>query len=151
LNLLYCNTRGNQSPGLRIVVETMKPMFEPLRHGSATARGEAQYLWESCDGQDSGHNGRVDSRSRATIAEAQEQIVVIEELRDRTSRAGIDLPLQVIEIKLRRWSLRVHLGIGGYRDVKVGDPFQPRDQIGCIREAIWVRRVLSLSLRWVTA
>ena len=61
---------------------------------------------------------------------------VIEELRDRAGRAGVDLALEVVEIGLRRAGLRVHLRIGGDRDVKRRDARERRHQFRGVREAL---------------
>ena len=64
---------------------------------------------------------RVDTRGRAAIAEAQEQVGVVEELRDRARRAGVDLALELVEVELGARRLRMLLRIRGDGDLEVTD------------------------------
>ena len=62
-----------------------------------------------------------DAGGRALVAEAQEDVRVEEELRDRAVRAGVDLRAQVVEIELRARCLGMHFRVGGDGDVEVAD------------------------------
>ena len=99
-NFAEGNARGNQAPGFRIIIETVETVFEPFGNGGATPGCKAQHLWKARDGQDSRHYGRVDPRSLATITEAQEQLNIVEELRDRAGGARVDLAFEIVEIEL---------------------------------------------------
>ena len=79
---------------------------------------EAQHLREARDRQDAGHDRRADAGRRAAVAETQERVAVVEELRDRPGRAGVDLAAQVVEIGRRRGRLGMHLRIGRHGDVE---------------------------------
>ena len=95
-------------------------------------RGEFGHLRETRYRQDARDDRRVDAGGDTTIAEAQEQPGIEEELGDRSRCPCVELSLQVFEVELRARRLGVHLRVGRYRDFEVGDLFQSRDEIRCI-------------------
>ncbi len=83
LYLFYGDAGGNETAGLGVVIEAEKSELQPVGNRGATARGETQHLRKTRHGQDSRHDGDVDSRAVAPIAKAQERVEIVEELRDR--------------------------------------------------------------------
>ena len=96
---------------------------------------------EPRDRKNARHDARSDSRGRARVPEPQIRVVVVEELRDRASRARVDLAFQVIEIEARARRLRMHLGVRCHGNLKVCDRFQVAHQIGRVRKTVRMRRV----------
>ena len=84
--------------------------------------------------------GTVMPAVRGALDEAQIDVGVEEELRDRAGGAGIDLALQIVEIGRGARRLGMGLGIGGDADLEIGDAPQPGDEIGGIGIAAGMRR-----------
>ena len=65
--------------------------------------------------------GAVIPARGAGVAEAQEVLVLEEELGERRRGAGVELALEVVDVGRRARRLRVHLRIGRDRDLEVAD------------------------------
>jgi hypothetical protein len=81
-----------------------------------------------CDvghGQDARQHRRIDPRRRQLVAEAEERFGFEEELADRARGAGIELALEVVDIRLDAGRIRVAFRIGRDRNLERRDRLQP--------------------------
>src|SRR6185312_1892676 len=101
LDLLDGDTGSNQTPCVRVVIEAVESFRQPARDAGAAAARHAQHLRKARDRQDARHDRRPYSGSGTRVAEADERLDVIKELRDRARGAGIQLALEVVEVELR--------------------------------------------------
>src|SRR5690349_3682069 len=119
VDLLDGDGRRNQLARLGVVLEAVEAMLQPIGDRGAAALGEFRDLREARDRQDARHDRRVDAARRATIAEAQEHVGVIEELRDRARGARVDLALEIAQVGLEARRLRMFLRVGSHGDFEV--------------------------------
>src|SRR5688572_30017998 len=141
VHLLDGHRRGDQLARFGIVLEPVEAVLQPVRDRGAAALGELRDLRETRDGQDARHDGRVDAARRATIAKAQEQIGVVEELRDGARSAGVDLAFQIAEIEFEARCLGMAFRVRGHRDFEISNGLEAGDQVRGIGEAIGARFV----------
>jgi hypothetical protein len=111
-HLLGADGGGHQTAGRRVVLEALEPVAEPLRHARARAPGEVRGLLEVLHREDSGRDRNRDPRRGGDVAEAEEGGVVEKEVRDRARRAGVDLPLQELDVVQERRALGMFFGVG---------------------------------------
>jgi len=88
---LSSDRRRNQLARRGQIVQPFEQVVEPLRNGCAATLGETTRGRDVRDWQDARDNLRLDPRRGSLVAEPEEGIRREEELRDRASRAGIDL------------------------------------------------------------
>ena len=86
---------GDELAGGGEIVEPLEQSVHPARNGGPTGGGEGARLGDVGDGQDAGHQLRVDARGRGLVAEAEEAIGREEELGDRAVGAGVELALEM--------------------------------------------------------
>ena len=67
-----------------------------------------------------GHDRQADAERLAAVAEAEEVVVVVEQLRDDDVGAGIDFALEIGEVDLRARCFLVRFRIAGHGDAKFG-------------------------------
>ena len=149
LDLLDRNAGGDHAAGIVIVIESGKALVQPPGNVRAAAFGKAHHLREAGDGQNARHQGRAHAGRRAPIAKAQENAGVVEELGDSAGRAGVDLALEVIQIRSRRARLRMHLRVSRDRDVKRRDGGESRDQLRRVAETCGARPMRALPPRQI--
>jgi hypothetical protein len=82
LHLFDGHVRSNHAAGFRIVIQSVESFPQPARHGCTAALGKTQQLRKARDRQDPGNEIRVNARGHASIAIAQEDVRVEEELGD---------------------------------------------------------------------
>src|SRR5690349_6477568 len=126
VDLLDGDGRRNQLARLGVVLEAVEAMLQPVGDRGAAALGEFRDLREARDRQDARHDRRVDAARRATIAEAQEHVGVIEELRDRARSARVDLALEVAKVELEARRLGMPFRIRGDRDLEIAHGLESR-------------------------
>ena len=149
LDLLDRDAGGEQTAGIRIVIETGKALVQPAGNARAAAFGKAPHLREAGDGQNARHQGRVHAGGRESVAKAQENARVVEELGDGAGRTGVDLALEVGQILRRRARLRMHLRVGRDRDVERRERGEGCDQLHRVAKIRGVRPMWALALRRV--
>src|SRR5689334_10963687 len=134
VHLLDGHGGRDQLARVGVVLEAVEAMLEPLGDRGAATLGELGDLRKARDRQDSRHDGRVDTARRATIAEAQERVRVIEELRDRPRGTRVDLAFQISQVELEARRLRMPFRISRHRDFEIAHGLETFDQVGGIRE-----------------
>ena len=90
--------------------------------------GHFGQLFEIGYGQDAGNDFNVNAHHHATVAKAQIAFHVEEELGNNVVCTRIDFTFQINQIGLCGFGFRVHLWIGRYGNVKVGNGAQQLDQ-----------------------
>src|SRR5262245_2347835 len=121
---------GNEVARLRVVLQSLESMAEPVRHMRARFCGEARDLLEIVDGNDAGHDGNVDVAGADAIEVTVKQFVLEEELRDRGRGAGVDLGLEHVDIGVDARRLRMLLGIAGDGNLERGNGLDAFDEVG---------------------
>src|SRR5690348_96708 len=82
------------------IVEPFEQAVQPIRNARAAGPGEAARLRDIRDRKNSRHDLDVHARSRDGILETKETIRREEELRNRPVRPGVDLALEIVEVRL---------------------------------------------------
>ncbi len=82
-----------------------------------------------------------DAGGQGAVQEAQEHVGVEKILGDGAGGAGVQLALQIVEVRLGAGGGRVDFRVGGDRDLEVGDAAQAGDQVGGVSIAAGVRDV----------
>src|ERR1700722_2553689 len=100
LHLVDRNAGGDHAARLRIIVKSIEALAQPRGYAGSAALSEPRYLGEARDGEDPGNDSGCDARGCAAVTEAQERGGVVEKLRDGAAGAGVDLALEILQIRL---------------------------------------------------
>ena len=136
---------------LRIVLEGLEQSGQPGRHASPAEAREAGDLAVVGHRQDPWDQRRFDAGPADPIAEAKKQLRVEEELGDGAARPRVQLAFEVVDVELRARGVRVHFGVGGDRDLEVGDAAKPGHEIDRVVVAAGMRLVAGPGLGRVAA
>ena len=103
---------------LVIVLDRIQPGREMLRDGDLAPLGPSQEGRVGSDRHDPGNNGHVHARSSNLGTPVDEIINIVKHLSDDEVAAGVDLLLQILEIKLHVFvrQLRMALRVAGNAD-----------------------------------
>src|SRR5262249_41026919 len=85
-HLLSGNGGRNEIARLLVVVEALESMAEPFRDARAGLGGKARDLLEIMDGNETRNDGNIDPARSHAVEEAEIDLVVEKELRDRARR-----------------------------------------------------------------
>ena len=69
--LVDCDAGGNHLAGLRVVIETRKPLAQPIGNARTTGGSELLELRETRDRKDARYDWRIDASGSAAIAEVE--------------------------------------------------------------------------------
>ena len=89
--------------------------FNALEQGGRNARtahlSEAFDLWDTEDGHDARNDGDRDSNFATTLDEPKVSVILEKKLRDQKLGARVNLPLEIVQVKVGVWTLRVFFRI----------------------------------------
>src|ERR1700680_423263 len=128
-HLLGGNGGGDQPTGCRIAVEALEAPRQPIRHACPALLGKAARLVEVEHRHQTRHHRDVDAARPNSVEEAEIDVVLEEELRDRPCRARVDLALENVEIGLEVRAFRMLFRKGRDRDLEVADAPEPAHEI----------------------
>src|ERR1700722_17020327 len=133
---------GHQLAGLGIVVEAVEFFPQPVRHAGAGAGDEIARLLEIVHRHDAGHDRNSDAAGADAVEVAKVEVVVEEDLGDRTRRTGIDFCLEHIDVGVEVAALGVLLGVSGDGNFDIRMmPLDTGDEIGRGFVAVRMRAV----------
>ena len=130
LDLFGGDDGGHQIAGFRVRIEAGKAAGQVGRNMGAAFGREFADAGEVGDGQNAGHQFDVDAAGKDAVAQAQEEGIVEEELRDGAAGAVFGLVGHEGQVFFDRHRFRMALGIGGDGDFEVGDVADAAHQIG---------------------
>ena len=117
--------RGKLDPNAKLVLgaarRSRKSCLKFARKPSAAQRRDPLDLGQVRDRQDARHHGHPNADLLAAIAKSPEVFVVVEQLRDDSIGAGIDLAPQVLEIGLGAGRFAVRFRIARHGDAEAGE------------------------------
>ena len=126
----------------RVLVQSVETLVQPRRDaGRRSARAKRSTCGKRVIGRMPGTIGAWMPAAAQRSRKRRNTSRVVEELRDRTRRAGVDLALEVVEIGMPPSAPRVHFRIRRDRNLEGRERRQSRDQVRGIGEAVRVRRV----------
>src|SRR5262245_54083697 len=142
---------AEREAGVRVVSRPFEGVGERWRHGVAGELRDALDLPRVGDRHDAGHDRDADPGGARPLDEPEEEVVVVEELRDHDVEPGVHLGPQVLDAAGEIATLRMPLGVAaadqGERMALLADVAH---QIGGVAEAVGRRAEVGV-LRAVAA
>ncbi len=105
-HLLRGHRRCDEAASLRVIIETLEPVGEPLWHAAPGFFGESGGLFEILHRHDARNDRNIDVPRPQPVEIAQIDPILEKELCDRAARPGIDFGAQEIDIGVRARGFR---------------------------------------------
>ena len=93
------NGNGDELARLRMVIEPFKQPVHPWWDFCPAHRREFSRLGKIGDRQDAGYDLSLNSRRHGAVAKAEKNLGREKELRNRPARPGVDLRLEIFQVR----------------------------------------------------